>query len=1010
MMMVRNLGSKVSQKIADYVTKRDAFVYKGQAPDEDITKIDQGDVILKGLSDDEAKSLQDAINKSGYQGPKVKAGLDLYRIGKIFETDLGDEDGAVLLGNLLQNIKQNNKALFNYARRDTKSMEDMVKLLEKKGLNDIVISLLGRNPDTDPLPLPDDTLAGIIGVIRLGAELDYANKLVMQTSDPEQKLIEYKKFARLAALQANLTANVSGAVSEYGRGLAVVRNIAKIREFNLKNYAQQITEFIDDMDETTIDVLNYSPDEINLKMLQYTRLSKTGKAEVVKKKWYSKAIDIGNEIYVNALLTNPATHTINIAGNAAFQVLSLVERGVAGGIGTIRQGVNVLRGRYQGLDAIELEDRVNTDEFIHEAIGMFGSISDALVLGGRTLVTGESGDFASKIDLRNYRTIGKTSNILEIKENLMKGDVLGSGIDMIGAAARFPGTMLSAEDEVFKVISRGRVRRREASRRATTAMRDVLRANGSKGEAMDVYKQVFTEIMHNPPDDVVEMMDLEAKAMTFQTDLTGFQGALARNISHPLLKPIFTFVKTPTNIVNQVWDRTFAAPFSVARALKKGREGIKGSGREFDEAMAKLATGWTIFGGMFALSMGMYGDNVVVNGSGPQERAARRRREDRGVQPYSISIKNEKGEYTTIPFSRLDPLSGILAISADMASVIKSMPDDQASAKVVQDMMMAGVLAVAQYAGNLPFLQGTSELFQAIGSPFNNTAESFANLTEFFGKKVGDVAVNVGGSIEGRMSFGLVALARQYVDIPYIGSTSFSAAMKRKLDPVSRTSRLPEERFEVLFGGKYYGMDYEDMFLPIKGFLEAVQKGKARSPYFSQDLEPSLDYWGNERTSIRSDRDFKFVPDFFESNSFFNPFKITDERYSTVDQEIERLSIEGAGTISFHNQNINGVEMTSKEYNKYIRLFNKVDSKGRLPGDRNYNASTTVLEALRDKIIADTNYLNLNDQEKYEEIQADISDYSKHARDIIQNNTNIDIETGDLIGSPRLINLKNLAN
>jgi hypothetical protein len=1009
--VVRNLGSKASQKIADYVTKRDAFVYKGQAPEDDITKIDQGDVILKGLSDDEAKSLQDAINKSGYQGPKVKVGLDLYRIGKIFETDLGDEDGAVLLGNLLQNIKQNNKKLFNYARRDTKSMEDMVKLLEKKGLNDIVISLLGRNPDTDPLPLPDDTLAGIIGVIRLGAELDYANKLVMQTSDPDQKLIEYKKFARLAALQANLTANVSGAVSEYGRGLAVVRNIAKIREFNLKNYAQQITELVDDMDETTIDVLDYSPDEINLKMLQYTRLSKTGKAQVIKDKWYmTPLLNKGNEIYINALLTNPSTHTINVAGNLAFQALSLVERGVAGGVGAVRQGVNVLRGRYQGLDAIELEDRVNTDEFIHEAVGMFGSISDALVLGGRTLVKGESGDFASKIDLRNYKTIGKTSNIMEIKENLMNGDVLGSGIDMIGTAARFPGTMLSAEDEVFKVISRGRVRRREASRRASTAMRDVLRANGSKAEAMDAYKQIFTKIMHDPPDDVVEMMDLEAKAMTFQTDLKGFQGALSRNISHPILKSIFPFVKTPTNIINQVWDRTFAAPFSVARALKKGREGIKGSGREFDEAMAKLATGWTIFGGMFALTMGMYGDNVIVNGAGPPERAAKRRREDRGVQPYSISIKDEKGDYTTIPFSRLDPLSGILAISADMASVIKSMPDDQASSKAIMDMMMAGVLATAQYAGNLPFLQGTSELFQAIGSPFNNTAESFANLAEFFGKKAGDVAVNVGGSIEGRMSFGLVSLARQYVDLPYIGSTSFSAAMKRKLDPVMRTSRLPEERFEVLLGGKYYGMDYEDMFLPIKGFLDAVQRGKARSPYFSQDLEPSLDYWGNERTSIRSDRDFKFVPDIFESNSFFNPFKITDERYSTVDQEIERLSIAGAGTISFHNNKINGVEMTSKEYNKYIRLFNKVDSNGRLPGDRGYNSNKTVLPFLQDKIITDAKYLSLNDQERYEEIQTDIRNYSKHARDIIQNNSNIDIETGDLIGSPRLINLKNLAN
>lgn len=142
----------------------------------------------------------------------------------------------------------------------------------------------------------------------------------------------------------------------------------------------------------------------------------------------------------------------------------------------------------------------------------------------------------------------------------------------------------------------------------------------------------------------------------------------------------------------------------------------------------------------------------------------------------------------------------------------------------------------------------------------------------------------------------------------------------------------------------------------------------------------------------------------------FNPFKITDERYSTVDQEIERLSIAGAGTISFHNNKINGVEMTSKEYNKYIRLFNKVDSNGRLPGDRGYNSNKTVLPFLQDKIITDAKYLSLNDQERYEEIQTDIRNYSKHARDIIQNNSNIDIETGDLIGSPRLINLKNLAN
>ena len=134
-----------------------------------------------------------------------------------------------------------------------------------------------------------------------------------------------------------------------------------------------------------------------------------------------------------------------------------------------------------------------------------------------------------------------------------------------------------------------------------------------------------------------------------------------------------------------------------AKALRDG------TGREFDEAMSKMATGWTLFGGMFALTMGMYGDDVIVNGSGPQELSARRRQEDKGVAPYSISIKDENGNYVNIPFSRLDPLSGILAISADMANVIKNMPEDEGSAKAIEQMMMAGVLATAQYAGNLHF-------------------------------------------------------------------------------------------------------------------------------------------------------------------------------------------------------------------------------------------------------------------------------------------------------------------
>jgi hypothetical protein len=228
-------------------------------------------------------------------------------------------------------------------------------------------------------------------------------------------------------------------------------------------------------------------------------------------------------------------------------------------------------------------------------------------------------------------------------------------------------------------------------------------------------------------------------------------------------------------------------------------------------------------------------------------------------------------------------------------------------------------------------------------------------------------------------------LAREYIDLPFIGATSFSAAMKRQLDPVSRSSKLPEERFEVLLGGKYYGMDYDDMFLPIKGFLEAVQRGKARSPYFSQGLEPNLDYWGSPKN---------------QGNNFFNPIRIQNEKYNLVDDEIVRLSIAGAGTISMHNRKINGVEMTSKEYNQYINIFNEVDINGNLPTDQGYDVNKTVLPYLERMIVVNPEYNMAEDLDKYETfMQPIIGKFSSHARNRMQSDINV--------GSDRLILLKN---
>ena len=71
------------------------------------------------------------------------------------------------------------------------------------------------------------------------------------------------------------------------------------------------------------------------------------------------------------------------------------------------------------------------------------------------------------------------------------------------------------------------------------------------------------------------------------------------------------------------------------------------------------------------------------------------------VPPYSIGIKQEDGSYEYTTFSRLDPLSALLIMGADMAQYAKY-EDDPA---MLAMMAKAYTLSAAEYASNMPFFR-----------------------------------------------------------------------------------------------------------------------------------------------------------------------------------------------------------------------------------------------------------------------------------------------------------------
>ena len=87
-------------------------------------------------------------------------------------------------------------------------------------------------------------------------------------------------------------------------------------------------------------------------------------------------------------------------------------------------------------------------------------------------------------------------------------------------------------------------------------------------------------------------------------------------MNHPLVKMFVPFFRTPVNLFTEVFDRTL--PFKVIKKFHTG------TGREKDEALAKLIMGWGIGFAWWKLVAGEGDDAFFCTGSGPSQPQAKK--------------------------------------------------------------------------------------------------------------------------------------------------------------------------------------------------------------------------------------------------------------------------------------------------------------------------------------------------------------------------------------------------
>ena len=765
----------------------------------------------------------------------------------------------------LDTIKNANKQLFNHLKRGKVSTADMIAYAEQLGERNIIKKLVMMKPGE--VTKAEDLFAGMLVVHKnlRRIEKNYKKIRDKNLSDAEiNKLNDEIGFR--SSINKNIGLQIKAQKSEAGRIL---------RDPLGGNTVESIIFTETPSAGASIPVIKRAAKS-------YLALPINNRSQFLAKDgWLARTNQVIQEIYINALLSSPVTQMVNTASNAAFQLKTLFDTGVAGTVGTIRTTAKKLLGQE-----FDEYDRVFVGEASAEFFGSIMAQKDALTLMSKTFIKGEAPDLLTKTELEELRAIGKERNPLAIAKQ-MREDPGGAFLSTIGAINGIPGRLLATGDEYFKVVSRQRFIYKEAYKEAMTNYQITRNAeNGTSEEAMKSFIDTFTDRMDNPTESTIEGAKQSAKKMTFQQELGNSlpeKGVRKLMEISPLMRYIIPFVRTPTNVVKEALSSTI-----ISAVHPKFYQQLKNaSGREFDELVGKLVVGNGIAATFMGYALGWFGDDVRITGAGPSAKGARKYYQGAGIPQYSIGIRQEDGSYQWTSYSRFDPISGILAMSADAAYYIQN----EKNPDLIQGVLNALTVSITSYAGQLPFLQGVSDLTKAFGDIQSDPLRSVETISKFVGQKVGNVATTIGrtvGPVTGPMQDYLAKYTEDaYLPIPP-SSSSYTATLERVQDPrksqVYRLEDLEETRLLPSF---------------MRGFYTALQQAKSRNPRFSDDLLPELNFWGEELTQTEGRFD-----------EYFNPFRRTTSREET---QLEKELIDIANTSGRVFSNHPFVFMAGKE-------------------------------------------------------------------------------------------------
>lgn len=415
-------------------------------------------------------------------------------------------------------------------------------------------------------------------------------------------------------------------------------------------------------------------------------------AAVQQPSGWARALGVGAEYYINSLLSGLSTQVVNFGSNMV-QTLQLPTEKILGGI---LQGDAAVRD--EGI--AQLKELVNIRETVLPAVKMMG----------RALKSGDN------ILDPHYTALEYTAAIRMEKNGLGDAhDVLATGINFIGETVRLPSRFLMTMDEFVK----------QTNYRATLKAKlvtDAKRNFPGDTVAQERYVREHFRAGFDPNTGrgLNEQALQEAREATFTQELReGTVGASVNRIvaSHPTLRFVSPFIRTPVNILRDVWARTPGLQY----LQKEFSDDLAAGGIRAARARGKQAMGVILYAAAADL---VFGDSERIRGGGPANPALKAKLMATGWKPYTIKVGDE-----WVSYRRSDPVAmyfGILADMRDMAAE-GSMTD--------ADVVDIGGAAIGALIANLTsksYLSGFTNFVSALDDPKRDFSFFAKNLAGGF--------------------------------------------------------------------------------------------------------------------------------------------------------------------------------------------------------------------------------------------------------------------------------------